>query len=513
MPENNSNKTIAKNSLFLYLRSFLIMAVSLYSSRIVLEALGVDDYGLYGAIGSVVAMFIMLNGVLSAGTSRFLTFELGKGNNDRLKKTFSASFALHVGLALILLILFETVGLWFINHKLNIPEGRNYAANVVYQLSVLTSVFSLTQVPYTACIIAHEKMKVYAYVGIAEVTFKLILVFLLLYLPFTDNLIAYALILALWTIGLQIWYRFYCHKHFEETHLTIVKDKLVYKDMLSYSAWDFIGQFCVTGNSQGLNILLNMFFGVTINAARAVAYQVETAINQFSTNFLTAVNPQITKSYAQGNIDRFIELITESSKFSFYLLYMLSLPVFLETPYILKIWLVEVPETSVTFLRFALFYGVFRIVTRPIVTGTHATGKIKYLNLTSGLYSACTFLTAIYIAYKLGAPYWACFIVQALNGCILTYFEIKSLHRNVTFNSIKFLTSIVIKPWIICIIASIFPFIIYKSIDESFLKLCLVTIVSLFTIPLFTYKWGLNSSQKEKIKSIIISRFHKYGKS
>lgn len=426
MADVGSNKTIAKNSIFLYIRSFLIMAVSLYSSRIILEALGIDDYGLYGAIGSVVAMFIMINGVLSAGTSRFLTFELGKGDNERLKKTFSASFILHICLAFILFILLETIGLWFVNHKLNIPEGRNYAANVVYQLSILTSVFSLTQVPYTASIIAHEKMTVYAYVGIAEVTFKLALVFLLLYIPFTDNLIAYAFILALWTIGLQIWYRYYCHKHFEECHLKIVKDKDIYKNMLSYSAWDFIGQFCVTGNSQGLNILLNMFFGVTINAARAVAYQVETAITQFSTNFLTAVNPQITKSYAQGDTNRFFQLITESSKFSFYLLFMLSLPAFLEAPYILKLWLVEVPETSVSFLRFALFYGVFRIVTRPIITGTHATGNIKYLNLTSGLYSAGTFLLLTYIAYKLGAPYWACFLVQAFNGVILTIFEFKS---------------------------------------------------------------------------------------
>lgn len=507
MTESGSNKTIAKNSIFLYIRSFLIMVVSLYSSRIILEALGIDDYGLYGAIGSVVAMFIMINGVLSAGTSRFLTFELGKGDNEKLKKTFSASFILHVGLAIILFILLETIGLWFVNHKLNILEGRNYAANVVYQLSVLTSVFSLTQVPYTACIIAHEKMNVYAYVGIAEVTFKLALIFLLLYVPFTDNLIAYAMILALWTIGLQIWYRFYCHKHFEESHLKIVRDRDIYKNMLSYSAWDFIGQFCVTGNSQGLNILLNMFFGVTINAARSVAYQVETAITQFSTNFLTAVNPQITKSYAQEDHTRFLQLITESSKFSFYLLFMLSLPVFLEAPYILKIWLVEVPETSVSFLRFAVFYGVFRIVMRPIITGTHATGKIKYLNLTSGLYSAATFLTVLYVAYKLGAPYWVCFIVHTFNGIIAGFFEFKSLHRNVYFNSKQIIIQIIFKPWLICLLASIPVFIIHFLLVESFVRTLLICIASLFLIGGSTYLWGLNVKQREKVKSIIFTRF------
>lgn len=512
MGETGSNKTIAKNSIFLYIRSFLIMAVSLYSSRIVLEALGIDDYGLYGAIGSVVAMFIMINGVLAAGTSRFLTFELGKGDNERLKKTFSASFILHVCLAIILFILLETIGLWFVNHKLNIPDGRNYAANVVYQLSILTSVFSLTQVPYTASIIAHEKMNVYAYVGIAEVTFKLALIFMLLYLPFTDKLIAYAMILALWTIGLQIWYRYYCHKHFEESHLRIVKDKDIYKNMLSYSAWDFIGQFCVTGNSQGLNVLLNMFFGVTINAARSVAYQVETAINQFSTNFLTAVNPQITKSYAQEDHTRFIQLITESAKFSFYLLFMFSLPVFLEAPYILKIWLVEVPETSVSFLRFAVFYGVFRIVTRPITTGTHATGKIKYLNLTSGLYSAATFLTFIYIAYKLGMPYWICFIIQAFNGIILTFFEFKSLHKNVDFNIHSMIKSTILRPWSICLLATLPIAAANYYLEESFIKLVLICVLSIIFIGGSCYMWGLNELQRKKISAYIIAKLKRNGK-
>ena len=511
MAETGSNTTIAKNSIFLYIRSFLIMAVSLYSSRIILEALGVDDYGLYGAIGSVVAMFIMINGVLSAGTSRFLTFELGKGDKERLKKTFSASFIMHVSLAVILLILLETVGLWFVNHKLNIPEGRNYAANVVYQLSVLTSVFTLTQVPYTACIIAHEKMNVYAYVGIAEVTFKLAMVFMLLYVPFTDNLIAYAVILAAWTVGLQIWYRFYCHRHFEESHLKMVKDKNIYKGMLSYSAWDFIGQFCATGNSQGLNILLNMFFGVAINAARAVAYQVETAITQFSTNFLTAVNPQLTKSYARGDIDRFLELVTHSSKFAFYLLFLISLPAFLEADYILKIWLVEVPETAGAFLRFALFYGVFRIAMRPIVMGTHSTGKIKYLNLTSGLYSALTFLSLIYIAYKLGAPYWACFLINFFNGIILTFFELNSLHKNVPFNRMRAIKEIIVKPWCVCLLASVPATMVWFTMSESFLKFCIVVFVSVVFVGTAVYCGGLTCSQRLKVKSFVASKFHRNG--
>lgn len=507
--EEGSNKTIAKNTIFLYIRSFLIMAVSLYSSRIVLEVLGIDDYGLYGAIGSIVAMFLLINGVLAAGTSRFLTFELGKENKERLKKTFSVSFTLHLGLACILFILLETIGLWFVNHKLNIPDGSEFSAHVVYQISIITAMLSLTQVPYTACIIAHERMNVYAYVGIAEVLFKLALVFLLLYVPFSNKLIAYAIILAVWSIGLQIWYRWYCHKRFEESHLMLVKEKHIYKEMLGYSLWDIIGQFCATGNNQGLNLLLNMFFGVTINAARAVAYQVETAVTQFSNNFLTAVNPQITKSYAKEDHVRFVQLITESSKFAFYLLYLISFPIFLEANYILKIWLVKVPDTTVFFLRFALFFGVFRVITRPVIIGVHATGKIKYLNLTSGLYSATTFLTAIYIAYKLGAPYWICFVVQIINGFVVTYFEINALKKNVDFNFLKMISTIMVKPWTVCILASVPSITIFFFMDESFWKLLVTLFMSLVCNCTCIYLWGLNNSQKEKIRLLITARLRK----
>lgn len=353
MPETD-NKRIAKNTIYLYFRSFLMMAISIFSSRVILQALGVSDYGLYNAIGSIVAMFAILNGVLATGTSRFLTFELGKNDFPRLKKTFGAAFAMHVGMAAVLFILLETVGLWFVNNKLNIPAGRVFAANVVYQLSILSSMLSLTQVPYSATIIAHEKMGVYAYVGIAEATFKLALIFVLLYVPFKDNLIAYAIIMAAWSIGLQIFYRFYCYNRFPESHLSLVKDKRVYKSMLSYSLWDLVGQFCSTGNSQGVNLLINMFFGTSVNAARGVAYQVENALTQFAGNFMTALNPQIVKSYAQDNRERFFQLIYDGGKFAYFLMFLFTLPVILEADYILKLWLVKVPPLTPIFLRSVL---------------------------------------------------------------------------------------------------------------------------------------------------------------
>lgn len=494
-----ANRRIVNNTFFLYVRSFAIMIISLFTSRIILQALGISDYGLYGAIGSIVAMFAILNSVLATGTSRFLTFELGIGNKEKIRSTFSASFLLHCAMAAFIFLLLETVGLWFVNYKMNIPEGRKFAANIIYQLSILSSALSLTQVPYNALIIAHEKMKIYAYVGITEALFKLIFVFALIYIPFTDNLIAYSTILTIWTIGLQIFYRCYCRKHFEESKLFICRDKSIYKHMLSYSVWDFIGQFCNTGNSQGLNILINMFFGVTMNAGRAIATQVENAIMQFANNFTTSLQPQIVKSYAQEDYRRFFELINVGAKMTFYLLLIFTIPIFFEANYILSIWLVEVPPKAVPFLRFILYYQLFRICTKTVVQGVHATGKIKILNLTGGCYSAGTFLLAIYICYKLGAPYWTCFIVQAFNGIILTYFEVRALWINIKFNRTKFFTSIYLNCFFVCILSCIPAICSIVLLPEGFIRFCITTATSLCTTAIVVLFVGLNKTQREKL--------------
>lgn len=507
MSGDSSNKTIAKNTIYLYFRSFLTMAVGLFSSRVILQALGVDDFGLYGAIGSFVAMFTIMNGVLAAGTSRFLTFELGKGNKDVLRKTFSASFTMHCALAIFLFILFETIGVWFLNNKMTIPEGREYAANIVFQLSIITCILSLTQVPYSACIIAHEKMDVYAYVGIVEVVFKLALVLILLYIPFADNLIAYAIILSAWTVGLQIWYIFYCRKRFEESSLMVVRDKNIYKGMLSYSLWDIVGQFCSTGNSQGLNILLNMFFGVSVNAARSVAYQVENAITVFSGNFMTSIQPQIVKSYAKGDYDRFFQLLYEGGRYSFFLLFIISLPVFLEADYILSLWLVEVPPMSVLFLRCVIVITLLRVPSQTIIRGVHATGKVKILNLTSGVYSAVTFLPALYCLYKIGLPVWSCFIVQAFNSLIIcTFLEMRALKINIDYSIWNYYKEVYFKSLgisILSIIPSVFPMIF---IDESLVRLILTGMISVISTIVMVYYLGLSNEMREKVKCFLKSK-------
>lgn len=506
MAEEGSNRRIVKNTIFLYFRSFLMIAVNLYASRVILQALGVDDYGLYGAIGSIVAMFTIISGVLSIGTSRFLTFELGLGNAEKLRKTFSASFTMHLGMAVFLFLLLESIGLWFVNNKMNIPEGREFAANVVYQLSILTCMFNLVQVPYSASIIAHERMGIYAYVGIAEALFKLALVLVLLYIPTSDNLIAYAIILAGWQIALQLFYFWYCHRNFQEAHLTICKDKNIYKSMLSYSLWDFLGQFCATGNNQGINILINMFFGVAVNAARTIAYQVQNAITLFSNNFMTAVNPQIVKSYAQGDTKRFFELIYESGKYSYYLLFMVSLPIFLEAEYILKLWLVEVPEYTVLFLRFVMAISLFNVIERPLINGIHATGHVKVLNLTSGLYSACTFLPTVFILFKIGFPVWSCFVVLAFNSIVCIWLEIRALYIEVKFDVWDYL----LKVYVHSISTSVMPIAIsilpLFFMEESFMRLLVTCVSSVVSTALVVYTLGISKATRYKVNEFVKSK-------
>lgn len=502
----SDNKTIAKNTIYLYLRSFLMMAINLYSSRVILQALGIEDYGLFGAIGSIVAMFTIINGSLSAGTSRFLTYELGKGDSERLKKTFNASLTMHICMALFLFVLMETIGLWFVNSKMNIPEGREFAANIVYQASVLCCMFSLTQVPYSATIISHEKMNIYAYVGLAEAVFKLALIFVLLYIPFRDNLIAYAIIIASWSIILQLFYRFYCNKQFKETHLSFCKDKSIYKNMLSYSLWDTIGAFCSTGNSQGINILINLFFGVTVNAARQVAYQVEGAINNLANNFTTSVTPQIVKSYAKGDKKRFFQLIYESGRYSYYLMFLIAFPVILEADYILKVWLVEVPDYTVMFTRFVLSIALFRIIVRSTINGVHATGDVKTLNLTSGVYSVCTFLPIVYILFKIGLPVWTYFVVLAFNSVVCNYFEARSLYKREKFDVLHYITYVYLHPIAVSIIAGIIPVIIVFTMKESFLRLVLTLIANTACTAICIYSLGINHDTRQKVNTFIISK-------
>lgn len=378
----------------------LIMAVSLYTSRVILNTLGVEDYGVYNVVGGVVTMFTFLNTAMVTSTQRYLTFELGKGNMERLILVFSTSIRIHIIIAIIIVLLTETIGLWFFYNKMIIPPARITAAMWVLQLSVVTMVIQVMSVPYNSLIIAHENMGVFAGVSILDTFLKLAVVYLLLIGDF-DKLILYAILIASEQLLIRFIYTVYCRKHYEEVNPTKAIDKSLIKEMGKFAGWNLWGNIAAMLMGTGVNMLLNMFFGPSVNAARAVAVQVESAISGFSSNFMMAVNPQITKLYAQGNKIGMHDLIFRASKFTFFLLLTLCLPVIIEADFILSIWLKTVPDYSAHFLRFILIIMIINSLTNPLQTAAAATGNVKKYQSVVG----CVLLSIVpisYIALKLG---------------------------------------------------------------------------------------------------------------
>ena len=349
-----NNKRIAKNTLLLYGRMLLTMAISLYTSRVILKVLGVEDFGIYNVVGGIISMFAFINGGMVAATQRYITFEIGSGNTNQLKKVFSTSLQIHAIISVIIIILGETVGLWFLLEKLVIPESRMSAAIWVYQLSIVACIVNIMSIPYNADIIAHEKMSAFAYISIVEVVLKLLIVYMLVFSPL-DKLIVYAVLLLVVQIAIRLIYTTYCKKHFEETSYSKCCDKSLVKEMASFAGWSFWGSLAGILYTQGLNMMLNIFFGPVVNAARAIAVQVQSAVQQFVTNFQMAINPQITKSYAKGDLNQMHNLMFRSARFSFLLLLLITLPVLLETNFLLTVWLKTVPENTFIFTQIKIY--------------------------------------------------------------------------------------------------------------------------------------------------------------
>lgn len=393
---------IARNTLLLYVRMLFSMLVSLYTSRVILNTLGVEDYGIYNVVGGVVAMFSMISASLSASVSRFLTFELGTGNMEKLRRVFSASLLIHVVLAVIVLICAESVGVWFLNTHMNIPADRMYAANWVLQFSVFSFILGLISVPYNASLISHERMKFFAAIGILDVVLKLSIVLSLAYIPFWgDKLIAYSLMLVCSGLLLQCVYLYYCRKNFEECHFQRGFDSGLIKEMASFAGWNFIGASSAILREQGGNIILNWFGGTPLNAARAIALQVNGAVTNFVSNFMVSINPQITKSYATGEHIYMMSLIYRGARFSFYLLLFLSLPILMNTSYVLTLWLNIVPAHTVLFVRLVLIFSMCESISNPLITAMLATGNIKNYQIIVGGLQMMN-LPVSYILLRLG---------------------------------------------------------------------------------------------------------------
>ena len=374
MEENR--KRVIKNTLLLYIRMFLMVAIGLFTSRVVLSTLGVSDYGIYNVVGGIVTMLSFLNTGMVASSQRFLSYELGRSDLKRLKQVFCTSFTIHIVIALIIGLFAETIGLWFVNTHLNIDSDRMFAANCVYQASILTFMLSVISVPYNSGIVAHERMSAFAYVSILESLLKLLIVYLLWASPW-DKLIVYgALVVAV--SALICWiYAFYCRKNFEECSYTFSFDKQLFKEMSSFAGWSVIGNMGYSMRDQMSNIILNLFYGTTLNAARGIAMQVSGVINTFSNNFTMAINPQITKQYASGNLQESQQLVYAAARYSFYLLMLISVPVMLNVDYIMKLWLDIVPEYTGIFVKLTLLSALLYTVTQSVTVALQATGRIK----------------------------------------------------------------------------------------------------------------------------------------
>lgn len=500
----DNNKRIAKNTIFLYIRLLFSMLVSLYTSRVILQYLGVEDYGIYNVVGGVVAMFSLISGTLSSSISRNLTFTLGKGDYDRLKRMFATSVNVQCLLIIIILLLAEPIGIWFLNNKLVIPESRMYAANWVFQFSLLTFCINLFSVPYNAAIISHERMDTFAFIGVLEVLLKLGVVFLLLISPF-DKLIFYALLLCSVSVLIQTIYFVYCKRNFEECKYHFCYERQIMKEVLSFAGWNFIGSAASILKNQGLNILLNLFFGPTVNAARAIATQVNTAITGFVSNFMTALTPQITKAYAQGDMDYVVQCVYKGSKFSYFLLFFLSLPVMVETEGILRLWLVNVPDTTVNFVRYIILLSLADTLSRTTINANNATGDIKQYQITMGLFNLMI-LPCAYIGLRLGIDAESTELISTAFMFISLFPRIHFVKKHIPVTYTSFIRNVILPILFSSVIAYAVSFLIHTSLQTDMVSM-LMSIALCFCISGVTiYTIGMTRGERAFIIQILTTK-------
>ena len=502
----DNNKRIAKNTLLLYVRMLFTMAVSLFTSRVILNTLGVEDYGINNVVGGIVTMFSVLSGSLSSSISRFITFELGKRNIERLKTIFSTGVNIQLGMSVLIIIIAEAVGIWFLNAKMNIPADRMVAANWVFQCAILTFVLNLLSVPYNAAIIAHEKMSAFAYISVVEVTLKLIIVYMLTISPF-DRLKTYAVLLLFVGAVIRFIYGYYCKRHFEECTYHFVFDKPVLKEMTGFAGWNFLGNGAYMLNTQGVNILMNLYFGVAVNAARGIATQVDAALKQFVNNFTTAVNPQITKSYAQGDLAYMHKLVCRSAKFSAFLMMFFAVPIILETNTILTIWLKTVPDYAVIFLQWIIISSFMdTVLANSLVTSMFATGKIKRYQIIVTTVG-CLVFPLSWIAFKLGFEPQVGYILYFFIYTILLFVRLYLLKDMVKLPVMMYIREVLYKLAPVIVVGFTIPGILILTMDAGWLRLILVCLLSVLVTAASEYFIGLSNKEKdfvaEKIKLVI----------
>lgn len=499
-----NNKRIAKNTLMLYFRMLLTLAVGLYAARIVLQTLGASDYGLYNVVGGIVTLFTFISGTLASGTQRFISFALGEDDVEKMKKVFSTASYLHVLFALIIFVVSEVFGLYLLYYQMQIPEGRLMAAFWVFQFSTVAAMVAVIQVPYMSSLIAHEKMDIYAWVSIYDAVMKLLIVYLIQVVE-ADKLILYAFLFFLVNLSTAFMYMLYCRSKYEECKMFGGFNKETFREIASFSGWNIFGCGAVALQGQGVNILLNMFFGTIVNAARGIAFQVNGIILQFVNNFQTAVNPQIVKLYASGNKSEMIKLMINNSKFAAYLLLLIAIPVFVELEFVLTIWLGEYPEYTPIFLRIIIIQSLVQTMTRPIVMGLHATGMMKMPNITAGIV-LLMILPVSYILLNMGCSPVVIFVVNVIPWILETIIDSYWLYKYVGFPIGVFYKEVYGRVIPISLLMLFVPYLIHLMLEYGWMDFFVVCFVSVATSSLCIAYLGITKAQRTMAFNYIRSK-------
>lgn len=498
-----SNRRIARNTMMLYIRTFITILVSLYTSRVVLEVLGVEDYGIYNIVGGVVVLFSFITAAMTSATQRFINFELGQKSGGNVGRIFSMSMTTHIIIAVLLLLLAETVGLWFVATKINIPAERMEVVHWVYQFSVLATCVSIVRVPYNASIIAYERMGFYAYMSILECGLKLGIVYLLLITDY-DKLFLYSLLMLLVIIIVTFLYKVYCNRKFSVTRYHFFWDSILFKQLISFSGWSLLGGAANVGATQGINVLLNIFYGVVVNAAMGVASQVMAAINSFVINFQVAFNPQIVKLYASGNHDSFHNLIFQTSRFSFYLAMLVVLPFIICAQPIMSLWLEEVPQYAVEFTQLLLIFVLIDALSGPLWMAGSATGRIKwFMIVTSGI--RFLNLPLVYIALKLGYDPPVAIAIKVVINFATHLSRIFLLKRMIGLNVRHYLVNVMLRCIVVALIASPLPILVYMN-TNGYTALVLTILVSVVIQIITVYAVGMTKNEKNLVKGYLFNK-------
>ena len=501
---SDNNKRIAKNTLFLYLRMFVMMLTALFTSRIVLDVLGAADYGLNNIIGGVVVLFSFLNSALLSATQRFLNFHLGRQDYKQTNVVFCMSMNTYLLLSIVVVVLGETIGLWFVNTHLNIPSERMYAAQWVYQFTLIQFVINLLRVPYNASIIAYEKMNLYAYVSLVEVIAKLLVVYLL-YITTFDKLIFYSFLYTIVPLIVAFIYKIYCNRNFDTTKYKRIWDRIAFKEMFSFSGWSLFGSLANLAAQQGLNILINIFYGVTVNAAAGIANQVSTNVYGFISNFQTAFQPQIVKTYAAKEVERFHKLIFKTSKFSYFMVLVLVLPILFTIDGILDIWLKEVPRYTAIFCRLILVFLSIEAITAPLWMSVQATGKIRNYQI---LVASLIFLNfpLAYIVLKLGMPVYSVWVIRIIVNIVVMIARCIYMKKNLNFPLLSYLKAVIAPILSVTFVAIPIPLILNYMIHGFWQNMIIVGIATFALTILDVYFVGMNTHEKLLARNMILKK-------